>query len=60
MRVKVLSDEDKKKASEFLLNYKYAYVCVRCSRIYGSDQEEDSMTCPVCEGKVKLREEKIG
>jgi len=36
--------------------YKHVYVCdtPECSRVYGSDKEEEGKhICPVCEGKVK-------
>jgi len=36
---------------DVLKDYKYAYRCQKCKRLYGTDKEDKSKTCPTCEGK---------
>jgi len=55
---KMLSDTQKKEAEFVLEDYKYAYTCKICNRIYGSDLKVEDKLCPICSRKVKEKVEK--
>lgn len=49
----ILQKEERNKACEVLIDYKFAYCCSKCRVIYGSDLIDNIGLCPNCQSKLK-------
>lgn len=59
-KLKLLTNKQKKEASDLFKYYNHLFICNECGSVYGSDNMDVEKICVVCENKrtAKKRQEK--
>lgn len=55
MKLKNLTNKEKKESKELLKIYKFVSRCDKCKDIYGHDKEKDTSLCYFCDPKSPKR-----